>query len=146
MTQKSTLERRIFQFFILLLAIICFVPGGVSTFGGMNASAIFGGGEAIFADDNMLRGFADNQYRFGFGVFLAQGFVLIFFLRNINQHTTLFRFAALALFVGGLGRLANIMEYGIVDSQVVGPTVIELLVVPMFVLWHNRIIKPEQVN
>lgn len=139
MTQVNNLERKVFQLFIIILAIICFVPGGVSAFGGLNASATFGGGEMLFTADSVLSGFADNQYRFGFGVFFAQGLVLIFFLRNIERHTTLFRFAALALFIGGLGRLTNIMEFGLVDSQVVGPTVIELAVIPLLVLWHRRV-------
>lgn len=132
-------ERRVFQLFVVILAVICFVPGGVSAFGGLNASAGFAGGEALFATDSVLRGFADNQYRFGFGVFFTQGLVLLFFLRNIDANAVLFRFCALALFVGGVARLTNIMEFGVVDSQVVGPTFIELAIIPLLVLWHKRI-------
>jgi len=139
MQHVNKIERKLFQLFILFLAIICFVPGGVSAFGGLNASAALGGGELLFSADSVLRGFADNQYRFGFGVFFTQGLVLLYFLRNIEQHAILFRFAALALFIGGLGRLSNIIEYGLVDSQVVGPTVIELVVIPLLVLWHRRV-------
>lgn len=139
MKRVSVLETRVFQLLILLLAVICFVPGGASAFGGLNGSAALGGGEAVFQADSILRGFADNQYRFGFGVFFAQGLVLLFFLRDIKQHSNLFRFTALALFIGGLGRLSNIMEYGVVDPQVVGPTVIELVVVPLLALWHLRV-------
>jgi len=141
MNQVSTIERKIFQFLILILAIICFVPGGASAFGGMNGSAALGGGEMIFNADSILRGFADNQYRFGFGVFFAQGLALLFFLRNIELNATVFRFVVLALFIGGLGRLSNIMEFGLVDPQVVGPTVIELIIVPILALWHKRVIK-----
>jgi len=139
--QINNVERRVFQFLILLLAIICFVPGGIATFGGINASAALANGEAVFATDSLLRGFTDNQYRFGFGVFFAQGLILLFFLSNIQQHTNLFRFVALALFIGGLGRVSNILEFGIVDSQVVGPTVIELVIIPLLVLWHRRILE-----
>ena len=117
------------------------MPGGASAFGGMNGSALLGGGEMIFNADSILRGFADNQYRFGFGVFFAQGLALLFFLRNIELNATVFRFVVLALFIGGLGRLSNIMEFGLVDPQVVGPTVIELIIVPLLVLWHKRVIK-----
>lgn len=141
MNQVSVFETRAFQLLILLLAVICFVPGGASAFGGLNGSAALGGGDAIFHADSILRGFADNQYRFGFGVFFAQGLVLLFFLRDIKQHTNLFRFAALALFVGGLGRLSNIMEFGVVDPQVVGPTVIELVIVPLLAMWHFRVVR-----
>lgn len=141
MNQVSTIERRIFQLLILILAIICFVPGGASAFGGMNGSAALGGGEMIFNADSILRGFADNQYRFAFGVFFAQGLALLFFLRNIERNATVFRFVVLALFIGGLGRLSNILEFGLVDSQVVGPTVIELVIVPLLALWHSRVTK-----
>ncbi len=141
MTQVNKVERKVFQLLIVILAIICFVPGGVSAFGGLNGSAALGGGEMLFNADSVLRGFADNQYRFGFGVFFAQGLALLFFLRNVERHATLFRFVALALFIGGLGRLSNIMEFGLVDSQVVGPTVIELILIPLLALWHSRIIK-----
>ncbi|WDD97538.1 DUF4345 domain-containing protein [Thalassomonas actiniarum] len=133
-------ERKVFQLLIAVLAVICFVPGGASTFGGINTSAALAGGEMIFNGESMLRGFVDNQYRFGFGVFFTQGLVLLFFLRNIEQYATLFRFSALALFIGGVGRATNILEYGVVDPQVVGPTVIELLVIPVLVVWHMRIL------
>jgi len=139
MNQTSNIERKFFQFLILVLAVICFVPGGASAFGGLNGSAALGGGEMIFGADSILRGFADNQYRFGFGVFFAQGLALLFFLRNIEKHANVFRFVVLALFIGGLGRLSNIVEFGLVDSQVVGPTVIELVIVPLLLLWHNRV-------
>lgn len=139
--REKPIERKVFQFFVLILAVICFIPGGVSTFGGMNGSSLFGGGPLIFAEDSVLRGFADNQYRFGFGVFLAQGIALLYFLSHIEKHAVIFRFVVLALFVGGLGRLSNIVEFGVVDQQVVGPTVIELVIVPLLLLWHQRIIK-----
>jgi len=143
MNNVSNVERKIFQLLILILAIICFVPGGASAFGGLNGSAALGGGEMIFNADSILRGFADNQYRFGFGVFFAQGIALLFFLRNIELNSTVFRFVVLALFIGGLGRLSNIMEFGLVDPQVIGPTVIELIIVPLLALWHSRVINTE---
>lgn len=141
MNQVLTIERRVFQFLILILAIICFVPGGAGTFGGMNGSAAVGGGDMIFNAGSMLRGFADNQYRFGFGIFFAQGFALLFFLRNIELNATVFRFVVLALFIGGLGRLSNIIEFGLIDLKVAVPTVIELIIVPLLALWHKRVIK-----
>lgn len=140
MTGFNKAEKMLFQVLVAILAIICFVPGGVATFGGINGSSALAGGELIFGSESLLRGFVDNQYRFGFGVFFTQGLVLLFFLRNIEQYTHLFRFAALALFIGGLGRASNILEYGVVDTQVVGPTVIELVVIPLLVIWHIRII------
>ncbi|WDE07103.1 DUF4345 domain-containing protein [Thalassomonas viridans] len=136
-------ERKVFQLFIAILAVICFIPGGASTFGGINGSAALAGGELIFNGESMLRGFVDNQYRFGFGVFFTQGLILMFFLRNIEQHSTLFHFSALAMFIGGLGRATNILEYGVVDPQVVGPTVIELVVIPLLVIWHMRIVNTQ---
>ena len=144
MTAFNKIEKRVFQLLVVILAIVCFVPGGASAFGGLNGSAALFGGEAIFGADSVLRGFADNQYRFGFGVFFAQGLVLLFFLSNIHRHANLFRVAGLALFVGGLGRLSNILEYGVVDSQVIGPTAIELVIVPLLMLWHLRINRQQQ--
>ena len=141
MTEISQFERRAFQLLAVLLAIICFIPGGASAFGGLNGSAALGGGEMIFQADSILRGFADNQYRFGFGVFFTQGLILLFFLRNIKQYALLFRFVALGLFIGGLGRLSNVLEFGLVDQQVMGPMIIELAIVPLLVLWHHRIVK-----
>jgi len=141
MSKVKQVERKVFQVLIVILAIICFGPGGVSTFGGLNASATLGGGEMLFNGDSVLRGFADNQYRFGFGVFFAQGLALLFFLRNIERHIVIFRFVVLALFIGGLGRLSNIIDFGLVDSQVVGPTIIELIIVPLLAVWHSRVIK-----
>ena len=141
MTKLNKTERLLFQLLVVALAVICFVPGGVSTFGGINASASLAGGEMIFTSESMLRGFVDNQYRFGFGVFFAQGLILLFFLINIEKYALLLRFAVLSLFIGGLGRLSNIVEYGVIDSQVVAPTVLELVVIPLLIIWHMRILK-----
>jgi len=49
------------------------------------------------------------------------------------------------MFIGGLGRATNIMEYGVVDPQVVGPTVIELVLIPLLVLWHKRLVNKTQM-
>ena len=141
MTQINNVERKLFQVLVAVLAIICFVPGGVATFGGINASSSLAGGELILNAESTLRGFVDNQYRFGFGVFFTQGLVLLFFLRNIERYSTLFRFSALSLIIGGLGRATNILEYGVVHSEVVGPTVVELVIIPLLVIWHSRMIK-----
>ncbi|TQV87779.1 DUF4345 domain-containing protein [Aliikangiella coralliicola] len=141
MSQFNLVEKRIFQVLVVILAIICFIPGGGGAFGGLNVSSSMAGGELLFTSESNLRGFVDNQYRFGFGVFFTQGLVLLFFLRNIQQHANLFRFAALSLFIGGFARATNIIEFGIVDSAVVAPTVIELGVIPLLLLWHQRLIK-----
>lgn len=141
MTQAINIETKIFLLLILILTVICFIPGGTSAFGGINASSLLGGGELIFQADSALRGFVDNQYRFGYGVFFTQGLVLLYFLGDIKHRAVLFRFAALALFIGGLARLSNIIEFGLVDNQVVGPTIIEIAVVPLLVLWHQRLVK-----
>ncbi|WP_231870364.1 MULTISPECIES: DUF4345 domain-containing protein [unclassified Marinomonas] len=111
----------------------------MSAFGGLNASAGVSGMEMIFDQDSLLRGFADNQYRFGYGVFFTQGLVLAFFLTNIEKHTNLFRFALLALFIGGIARVTNIMEFGIVSDKIVPPTIIEFALVPLLILWHLRV-------
>lgn len=140
MSEVNKAERRAFQLLISILAIICFVPGGVSAFGGLNGSAALAGENVIFGLDSALRGFADNQYRFGYGVFFAQGLALLFFLKNIEQHRNIFRFVVLALFIGGLARVSNIIEFGLIAPQVVPPTVIEVAVLPLLALWHNRII------
>ncbi|WP_444914912.1 DUF4345 domain-containing protein [Microbulbifer sp. TRSA007] len=139
MNQASSIERKIFQLLVVALAVICFVPGGISAFGGLNGSAALIGGAMIFGPDSPLRGFGDNQYRFAFGVFFAQGLVLLYFLSNIEKHKALFYFVALSLFIGGLGRLSNILEFGLVDDQVLPPTIIELAIVPLLVFWHRRV-------
>ena len=141
MTQFNKAEKILFQILVVVLAIICLVPGGAGAFGGMNASSSLADGTLIFNSESILRGFIDNQYRFGFAVFFTQGLALLFFLRNIAKNSILFRFAALSLFIGGIGRASNILEYGVVDSLVVGPTVVELVLVPLLVIWQMRIAK-----
>ena len=140
MKSFNNTERRVFQLFVTILAFICLVPGGAATFGGINGSAILASGQPIIDGGNILRGFADNQYRFGFGVFFTQGLVLLFFLKNMEKHATLFLFVALSLFVGGIGRATNILEFGVIDSAVIGPTLVELVIVPLLVAWFVRIV------
>ena len=141
MTGFNKTEKTIFQIFVAVLALVCLIPGAAGAFGGINASSSLAGGALIFDSENMLRGFIDNQYRFGFGVFFTQGLALLFFLKNINQYSLLFRFSALSLFIGGIGRASNILEFGVVDSLVVAPTIVELVIVPLLVIWHLRVAK-----
>ncbi len=144
MTGLNKTERTLFQVLVGLLGLICLMPGGAGAFGGINASSALAGGPLIFEADSLLRGFIDNQYRFGFGVFFTQGLALLFFLRNIKRYELLFRFASLALFIGGIARVSNILEFGVVDSLVVGPTIVELVVVPALVIWHLRVARFSQ--
>ena len=141
MSKLQVIERRILQLHILALAATCLIPGGAGTFGGLNLSSALSGGESLFDGESVLRGFTDNQFRFAFGIFFAQGITLLYILPKVESRLHLFRFVALALFIGGIGRLLNIVEYGVVDSVIVGPTVVELVLVPIMALWQTRISK-----
>ena len=85
----------------------------------------------------------DNIHRFMAGVYFASGLMGIWAGITIRQHSTLIFFLALAVFLGGIGRLVSIRMVGMPDPAGLwlGYLIPELIVPVIMVLAQMVTIK-----
>ncbi len=130
------IQRRLLQIIICTLLI---VPLGFGLIG-----IIFGieGFNWLFqiASSAGVERNLDSDFRFLAGVFFGFGFLVLWILPRIEKETALFRFIALMIFLGGIGRLIGIFRYGLPNTLTVLLLLIELLF-PLLAVWQAHIAK-----
>lgn len=80
----------------------------------------------------------DSQFRFMSGWDIGLAFVAWWFIANIERHSGLFRLVCLAVFLGGLGRLAAWFFTGAPGVAFAVVTAVELLV-PALIPWQSHV-------
>jgi hypothetical protein len=80
----------------------------------------------------------DSQFRFMSGWDVGLAFVVWWFIPNIERQSGLFRLICLAVFLGGLGRLAAWRFTGSPGVAFAAVTVVELLV-PVLIPWQSYV-------
>lgn len=82
-----------------------------------------------------------SHFRFLSGIFLAMGVAWWSCLLDLDGTAGRFRLLALLTFCGGLARLAALGLDGIPSAGHLAGLCMELIVVPLLVLWHARILR-----
>lgn len=77
----------------------------------------------------------DNTFRFFGAVWLTIGVGLLISIRNPHHYTDIFRLAVVAVFLGGIGRIISAVSVGI-SPEMIGPTLLELILAPIMVWLH----------
>lgn len=123
-------ERRLLQ---LATAIACVVP-------------ITMGVESILEGPSVIRGIAppvaidlDSHFRYLSGLLLGIGLLFLISIPRIERHTILFRALGAIIVVGGLARLVSLLSVGVPGGGHRFGLVMELIVVPLIVLWQARV-------
>ena len=112
------------------VAIGCLVPlaaGGV----GMALGPVMVGMDASAA--------ADSHYRYLSGLLFAIGIGFASTIPNIQTQGARFRLLTALVVIGGLGRLASLMEVGTAGMAMTLALVMELIVTPALALWQARV-------
>lgn len=123
------IERRALQ---IVVAIACLVPltiGGISI---VRGPGWLGHAPVIPAD-------LDSQFRYVSGIFFALGLAFTTCVPGIERKGARFRLLSLLVVAGGLARL---LSWATVGAPSVGHRwglVMELVVVPLLMLWQARI-------
>ena len=94
--------KRGLQIVLFILSLIPFYFGITGVLGG---AAGLNGGEAVSVD-------LDNQFRYLSAFYLILTFLIWYIIPQVEQHTTIFRIAILAIFLGGLARLYSYLYMG----------------------------------
>ena len=115
----------------IVLIILSLIPLYFGITGVMGGAAGLNGGEAVA---NAL----DNQFRYLSAFYLILTFLIWYIVRDIENHTAVFRIAILAIFLGGLARLYCYLAIGTPPQNMIGGMALELGS-PLLILWQAKV-------
>ena len=125
------MERRFFQFIIVVLSLIPIMDA---------IMGFYQGPSHLFPEGSTFPRNLDNHYRYLTGAYLAVTFSLWYVMGNIEDRGATFRIVCAAVFIGGLGRLISMGTVGMPESsEYLFGALIELVLVPLLFLWHVRL-------
>ena len=120
----------------IVLIILSLVPLYFGITGFLGGAASLNGGEAV---TNAL----DNQFRYLSAFYLILTFLIWYIVRDIENHTAVFRIAILAIFLGGLARLYCYLAIGTPPQNMIGGMALELGS-PLLILWQAKVANLKQ--
>jgi hypothetical protein len=124
--------KRTLQWIVLILSLL---PLSVGTLGLLRGVEFYI--PVAAANPNL-----DSQFRFMSGWDVGLAVIIWWIVPRIGQQTALFRIVSLAVFLGGLGRLAAWHYSGTPATAVLLVAAIELLV-PALIPWQARVARQE---
>lgn len=129
---KAETEKRLLQACVALACIVPFMAGG----SGVIESA--GGTQGV---PSPIPIDLDSHFRYLSGLLLGLGFAFAICIPNIERKGLLFRTLGLIVVVGGLSRLLSLIDAGTPSFGHQFGLVMELVTVPLLVLWQVRVAK-----
>jgi hypothetical protein len=124
------MERRLLQIAVALACLVPFLAGG---------SGILQGPGFLHGVERPVAVDLDSHFRYLSGLLLAIGLAFASCIPDIERKTARFRFLALLVVIGGIGRLISYLSIGVPGSGHVFGLVMELVTVPLLALWQARI-------
>lgn len=82
----------------------------------------------------------DSQFRFLSAWYFGLGLISLWIIPRIESHTTLFRIITMAVFIGGLARIASLLQYGLPEKRFLIVMAAELLF-PLLIPWQAAVAK-----
>lgn len=119
------------------LLIVMGVLGSIATASGL--WGVIGGPEGL-PGGGPTTATVDNEYRFVNVFWLAAGLLLLWSLRRPEEHARLARAILVIAAVGGFARLLSAVVVGWPHPVFIATMVLELVVVPLVIWWHSRVI------
>lgn len=130
-----------FRAVVRALAILALVTGSIDVLLGLAAQATLGAALEEGYGDPLL----NSQIRYLGAVWLGFGALLWHCLGDLPKHAAILRGALVIVFIGGLGRVASVIQFGFPASTVghgfvIGATAIEIIGMPLLLLWMRRLL------
>ena len=132
-----------FKTTIIIWAMLSIVTGVLDLIVGISAWQNIG---MALSTEGFSDSILDSQVRFLGVVWIGYGVLLVISVLDLQRYTKILSGALFIVFVGGLARVVSIFQTGMPDSEtgrgfVVFALVIELLLMPLLLLWQQRVMK-----
>lgn len=82
----------------------------------------------------------DNQYRYLSGVYIGVALMIFYSSGDIRRRGDLFRFAIIAIFIGGCARAVSYLTIGPPPTEQIAGMAVELLA-PLLLVWRARAVR-----
>lgn len=130
-----------FRAVVRALAILALVTGSIDVLLGLGAQATIGAALEEGYGDPLL----NSQIRYLGAVWFGFGALLWHCLGDLPKNATILRGALWIVFLGGLGRVASVLQFGFPASElgrhfVIGATAIEIIGMPLLLVWMARLL------
>jgi hypothetical protein len=133
------MSKKILQVVLAVLGLIPILTGALDLVLGAGSLNVDG---ALLSSEVVNNIVLDSQIRFLGSIWLGFGIILYWMLFSIEKQTILFRLVAGSIFLGGIGRLTSALLLGLPPIELVAATVLELVGMPLLVLWQSLISMP----
>jgi len=134
---RHPLKRRVLQIAVVLFSLNAIIGGGLYLFQGLNALIITGGALNVSPHDADWVTL-DYFVRALAGVWFTIGLIFAYTTPEIEKHAILLRFACLAIFFMGLGRLLSIISLGAGNNPLIA-LYLELTI-PILLVWGQYVV------
>ena len=131
------MKRRVLQIAVGLFSLNAIIGGGLYLFHGLNA-LIFVGSDLNLSSNSPDWLTLDYFVRALAGIWFTIGLMFAYMIREIEKHTIFFRFACLAIFFMGIGRLLSINSLGVGDNPLLA-LYLELTL-PILLVWGQHVV------
>lgn len=126
-----------FNTIIYILAAICIVTGLNDFVGGIGGLRSLG---ANLSDTGFADPVTDNVIRFFAGIWIGVGILFIQFLRDLERYKPAMITLMGIVFLGGIGRIISIIQYGMPESPagaavITVGLVVEVGLMPILTWW-----------
>jgi hypothetical protein len=128
----------LFRAILFVLSAIPLLTGLLDMLYGTGAIPLFGGTLPATA---LTEPSLDSQIRFLGAIWMGFGVLIVYAASDLHRHATLFRLIAVILIASGVGRIASLVQLGAPAPVFQGAIFVELVVVPLLLFWHARLIR-----
>jgi len=135
-----------FRAVLFVLAVIPLLTGALDLVLGLQAVALIG---AQLSPEGFRDPLLNGQFRFLSAIWFGFGVLLLVCLSDINKYSSLLRGSLAIVFLGGVGRVASLIQFGFPTGTqgvafVVAVAAIEIIGMPFLLWWHSRVAAKSQ--
>lgn len=123
------MERRLFQATVLVASIVPIAAGAA---GILEGPAIVPGVGSASSD-------LESHFRYLSGLLLGIGLAFVVCVADLERRVALYHALSLIVILGGFGRLLGAIETGVPTGGNLLALVMELVIVPLLLVWVRRI-------
>lgn len=137
----------LFKLVLMLFALMFIAIGIDKGLGGILTLGLQNQLPFIEVTDATIFSLQDSHMRFFGGLFIGLGLYLLRATRAIEQHQSALQMIFSLVFIGGLSRLSQMDLSLLLNADLIGSVMAELLVMPLLYVWLQKICAAQgQIN